>query len=59
MAHSTHRSGLSVCWKLGTTREMIGKAAKQPETSVPPDTDNPIGRKLKVSHLADESGAAV
>ena len=45
--------------KIGPAREIIGNAAEQHGTSAALDSGNPIGRKLKASHLADESVAAI
>jgi hypothetical protein len=40
-------------------REIIGNGAEEHGTSAALDSGNPIGRKLKASHLADQSAAAV
>ena len=46
-------------FSVDAAREIIGNAAEQHRTSAALDSGNPIGRKLKASHLADGSGAAV
>src|ERR1700730_12666116 len=46
-------------FSVDAAREIIGNAAEQHRTSAALDSGNPIGRKLKASHLADGSVAAV